>query len=310
MAKTKKLRSSKAKEKVEIPRLSVPGVDDVNEPPARLTDYCITVFGEKGIGKTSLASRFEGMVVAMSEPRRRNLRIRMQSIAAKSIKEMVREERKTGSVVDPWVQFKMFVEDVIADPTAHGLTTDTLDRIYEMCFNSHCYNEGISDPSERNDFGAGWRQIADDFESTLNQILYAEKSLLMISHAHLREVETRDGTEGYDLLIPTCSKAAFKYIKAASDFAFYYGYYQKRRALYLRGTDHIWCACGVDNHFLSRKGEPLGIISMGRSAQEGYENLLAAYENALPDSQIFRLADMEDEEEDEAPRKPKKRKTA
>ena len=39
--------------KKEKPKFRLPRPDEVNEPPKNILQYCITIFGEKGVGKTS-----------------------------------------------------------------------------------------------------------------------------------------------------------------------------------------------------------------------------------------------------------------
>lgn len=267
--------------------------DEPNVPPSELTEYVLTIFGEKGIGKTSLAAQFEGALILQLEPRRRNLRVWQKAIRPRSLRELKQEERKVlssgGQLITPWQEIVTVIEQAIEDDRVKCLVIDTVDRAYDACLTHWCYSLGISDPSEQNDYGATWRMIRDDFEEALNRILYAEeqgirKGLILISHAHYREIESRGGLESYELLVPTCAPAAFKTIKAISDFAFYYGYYQNKRALYLRGSDHIWAACGTDEHFISREGEPLSVILMGNSPREAYENLTKAYNNELSSS--------------------------
>ena len=74
MAKTKQVRRTK-KASSGVSAIRIPSVDEVNEPSTTLTDYAICLFGEKGVGKTSLAAQFENSLIIMLEPKRRNLRM-------------------------------------------------------------------------------------------------------------------------------------------------------------------------------------------------------------------------------------------
>lgn len=291
MATTRKMRK-KVSDPVapEITSL-IPGPDDLNEPPNRLTDYCILIFGEKGIGKTSLAAQFPHTLTIMTEPRRRNLRIRQVSVEPRTLKEMYamkKVTRHTGeNFQTPWQFLGEVVSEALTDPTVKTLALDTIDRIYDMALTHHCYEREIADPSALNDYGATWRDIKVDFEDLLRRILASGKGLVLLSHARLRPVEVRGG-DGYDILCPTCTPAAFDILKALTDYAFYYGYFSKQRAMFLRGNDLIWSACGVDDRFMSPQGDPLTVISMGKSASESYTNLTAGFDNKVEDLEAFR----------------------
>ena len=162
---------------------------------------------------------------------------------------------------------------------------DTIDRAYEACLNHHCFEKGLSHPNDANDYGATWHGIKDDFESTMSKLLSADKGLIFISHAHLREQEAKDGLEQW---VPTCSPAAWKYMKAVCDFALYYGYAGTDRAITIRGNEGIWSACGVTDRFLLKsKKEPLNQFRTGKSHEDAYKNLLAAFNNKLPQPEVL-----------------------
>lgn len=259
--------------------------ESLSEPPPELGNYALMIFGEKGIGKTSLAAQFPGALILQLEPRRRNVRVWQKPIRPYTLRELRAAEKANGKApVTPWQELCATIDTAIADDRVKTLVIDTVDRAYDACLAHWCYTLGINDPSDVNDYGATWRQIKDDFEEVLNRILYAEtKGLVLISHAIYREVETRGGIGGYEVLMPSCAPAALKTIKAIADFAFYYGYYGKQRALFIQGDEHIWSACGVEDHFLSVEGKRLRVISMGNSAAEAYQRLLAAYNNKASD---------------------------
>ena len=266
--------------KKEKPKFRLPRPDEVNEPPKNILQYCITIFGEKGVGKTSLAAQFPNAVVGMAEPRRRNLRIRMVSLDK------------------DWSYTKEFVDACIEDDSVETVVIDTIDRVYAQCLASICFDKGIKDPGQMNDYGATWREIKDEFERTFNSVLYAEKGLVFLSHAQHRDMEMRTG-ETRSLLVPTCSPAAFNYIKAVADYAFYYGYHGMNRALYLRGHEDLWTGCGSSDHFCDPEGNPVRTILLGDTPEEAYETFIQSFDNNVWDV---------DRKEEEKPTKKKKLK--
>ena len=262
-------------------KLTIP--TEVNVPPENLNEYAICIFGEKGVGKTSLAAQFEDSLVMMLEPKRRNLSIRQVNIEPKSIKEL----NEDSPELTPWRYVQEYVSAVLDDDSVNTIVIDTVDRAYESCLNHHCYQKGLNHPSDVNDYGATWAAIKGDFEATMNQLLYADMGLIFLSHAHLREVEAHDGMEQW---IPTCSPASWKYLKAVCDFALYYGYDGTDRAITLRNNSLVWSACGTEKNFLRKDGTPIGQFSTGNSHSEAYENLTKAFRNELEDEEILEPA--------------------
>lgn len=265
----KKVKNSGSKQKIVIP--SKP-----NEPPQNFLEYCTVLFGAKGVGKTSLAAQFPGSIVLQLEPRRRNLRIRQYEVRPKSISEV----RKSGYQYSPWIEIKEFIEEVLEDNSVKHITIDTADRFYDAAFIHHCAEKRVDNPSKCNDYGQTWDAIRWDVEDTLNKILYSSKGCLITSHAKLRENE--EDIEGSEFYAPTCKPAMWTILKAAADYAFFYGYLDSQRVIRLRGNEErYWLACGPEDYFMDKKGNPLTTISAGKSAKEAYQQLTLAFNNEV-----------------------------
>jgi len=271
MVVTRKVKTGKprtARKPVASPdRLHVSLPTKPIEPPDKLTDYSICLFGEKGVGKTSLAAQFPDSLVFMWEPRRRNLRIK----------------QVPGPDEEPldWERFKAYLDKVLSQKkTIRTVVIDTVDRAYQCCQNTVCYNKGVKHPSDMNDYGATWYECRREFEDVMNRLLYNDILPIFISHCRLRPVVTRTG-EDFDLVQPTCPDACWQYLKATCDFAFYYGYHGPERSITLRGNELVWSSCGVDDHFLTPDGNFLSEFPAGESAKEAYKNLTAAFDNKL-----------------------------
>lgn len=275
-----------------------------NDPPSSLSEYAITLYGEKGIGKSSLAAMFPDPITLMWEPRRRNLAIF--------------QVPKPGEPPLTWRRHKKYIDKIIESGQFKTCIIDTVDRAYAACLESICYDKGISNPSDANDWGATWDLIKAEFEEVQNRLLIAGITPIYTSHARLRDVSNKATGETYQQVTPTCKDAAFQYLKACTDVALYYGYHNGHRSITVRGNDMIWSACGLNDHFLSQKGNQISTIYMGDSPEEGYENLMLAYDNRISKSKIILVSEMrsqleqireeEDEEEQEVPRKKKIRR--
>ncbi len=304
MVVAKKVTNKKKKSKPvnEDNDLSLPGIDELNEPPKSFLEYCTVIYGTKGIGKTTLCSSLsEKALVLMLEPRRRNLNIRMKQLRPVSVSQIENGE------LDCWQYFKDLVELCQQDDSVDLIVIDTIDKLYEACLNSVCAREGIEHPGGLNDFGAAWSAVKMEFTTFLDSILY-ESSLGVIFTSHAKETDIEINTEKATRYYgPSCSGAAEAYLKAAADFAFFYGRHGEDRALHFRWNQSIWTACGVADRFLAPDGRKLAAIKIPdpKNGPTG-QYLLSAFENA-PTSKVLVYDDAEEEEEEETVAKPKKK---
>ena len=274
--KTRKVRgkrtiSNGSAKKSLIPREPV-------EPSGNLTDYCVFIFGAKGVGKTSLAAQFPGSVILQLEPRRRSLRVRQYEVRPMSIKELTRK----GITDSPWTKIKEFIAEAIKDDTVDHICIDTADKFYDAAFIHHCTKKGVENPSECNDWGQTWDAIRWDVEEQVNKILYSDLGCLLTSHTKLRENE--EDMEGTEFYAPTCKPAMWQILKAAADYSFFYGFLSSKRVLRMRGSEErYWLACGPEDHFLSPEGNRVETISMGVTSTEAYQQLTNSFKNKVQD---------------------------
>lgn len=238
----------------------------VNEPPSKLTEYIIALFGEKGIGKTSLCAEFPNPITFMWEPRRRNLRIK--------------QIPQQGEDPLDWERYESYVDLVCEDKKIQTVSVDTVDRCYEACFKHCCDARNITNPQQMGrDAHVAWNEIKMEFERVHFKLFEAEKCVIFVSHAREQEIVSRTG-QAFDQIVPTCTPTVFKFLKAVCDFAFYYGYHDKERAMTVRGNELIWSATGVDETYLDPDDkEQLSVIPMGNSSKEAYKNLMDGFDN-------------------------------
>lgn len=215
----------------------------------------------------------------MFEPLRKNLPILQKSLMVRSVDEI-----KLKPELDAWKQFKYYLEQIYGNDKITSINVDTIDRAYNACLNSHCADENVRHPGGLKDFGALWGQIKDDFEGTMNSIREHDKGLTLISHVKETNIEVMTGGKEAQFG-PSCSGAPLAYVKAACDFAFFYGYYaEKVRCIHIRGFSDIWTACGVPDRFISPNGNPLELIEIptGEIAN-GWSILEDAFNNKIYD---------------------------
>jgi len=242
---------------------------DPIEPSTDFGDYAIAIFGEKGIGKTSLAAEFPDAFVNQFEPGRSHLRIR--------------QVPRVGEPPLDWKRFKAYLALQLADKSIRSVVIDTIDKAYDACLRSVSADRGFSHPNEAKDFGQTWNAVRDEFYEVMNSIKQAGKTPVWVSHAKHKQVEnalTRQTVEKY---CPTCVDKALEYLQACADFVFCYTFDEAgNRVVIPRGNEVVWASCGPPDTFMdARTGQPLAQIPIGSSAAEAYRNLCQGFANEL-----------------------------
>ena len=288
MAKAKRTGMSKTRTK----KTTQTSADKINEeidslfmedgemsiPPQRLIDYCFLVYGESAIGKTSTIAEFPGSYVLQLDPKRSGLAIRQSLIPNLTISQL----KKQKPVATPWQLIEGMITKLLEDDSIEIIFIDNFSLFYEHALRHVCYKQMINDPNEVNDdYGATWRKIADMMTNALNMILYSDKGLGLVCHAVEKEISL--GTKTIDRIQPDLMKAAFKWVKENTDFAFYMMMgSDDRRYIRLRNDFKIWTKCVVDvNHrkFDYSDGTEMDKIPCGRSPGETYKGLMTAWDN-------------------------------
>jgi hypothetical protein len=238
---------------------------EMNEPSDDLIDYSMLLYGAKKIGKTALAARFPGALFMALEPGTKALRV--YTVPVRNWKEVVAT-----------------VDAIIADKSNRYKTVvvDTVDLLYEYAFQAVCKQKLIDHPTQENDFGATWKEIRTMFRNQAMRLLNSGRGTIFISHDAEREVELRDGTK-IDRVQPTLGKQALEEIEGVVDIVGYYHYEGEERALRIDGIQQVVAGCRLEEKFVRAGGEPrtpgdrIIQIPMGRSAQEAYDNFMAAF---------------------------------
>lgn len=282
----KKPRTRSAKKKVEQPDDIINDIylpeGSVVEVSNELTDYTVLIYGESAIGKTSTVAKAEGSYVIQCDPDREGLAIRQTTIPSMTLDDL----KKKKPDMTPYDMIVGLIGKAVEDDSVGTIVIDNLGMFYAHAMAHKCYKEMISNPSEENDYGATWRAIEDMFAAPLDAIIQTKgKGLICVCHETTKEIETLNGT--YDRIEPAMMKAAFKWVKERTDFAFYLTYGDNGdRVCMMRGDREIWLKCCTDEdnpHFYNPEGKPVQQISMGISPTQGWENILKSWNNQLHD---------------------------
>lgn len=249
--------------KPAAPVVSLPTERSV--PRQNLGDYTWLIYGEKKIGKTSLAAQFEDALFMMFEPGGKGLSIFQKNVTT-------------------WEEFKQYIKLLREVDDFKTIIIDTADIAYERCMAYVGRREGFSHPSEMNDFGKSWQTVAKEFQDTILGLVATGRGVMFISHAKESEFTEASGRT-YNKIIPTMSNQVRNFVSGFVDIIGYYGYYATERLLTIEGSDSIDAGRRIDSRFLvTGTKERVYSIPMGESAAEGYMNILKAFNNEQEES--------------------------
>jgi len=255
--------ASKVVKKVSASPASAPNIADLvlpttKTPPSEsLQDYSILLFGEKKIGKTTLASMFLDNLLLCTEP------------GAKSLDVFKMDVRS-------WKEFKKILRLLRKDKRFRTVTVDTVDLLFKLCDGQVCSDLGIDHVSEA-DWGRGWSAVRDEFTSTMADLMSLGKGVILISHSTEKEIKPRNGPK-YDRIQPTMPNTARDICEAMVDIWGYFHYDGHDRVLTVRGDEHITAGHRLQTRF-RHNGKELEQISMGTSKEEAFKNFIDAFNN-------------------------------
>lgn len=282
MATVKKVVKKKSRVKrkvVDDPYdIEIPGVGELNEPSDDFFEYYLLLYGSSGIGKSSLFSTNPNTITAQFEPKRRNLKIRMNEFRPRKVHELEAGE------VDPWRLFKAFIEKCESDKTVDNIVVDNVVECYRCCENHILLTEELEEVPTK-DFGYIRGKINREFELLFNNLKFDSRmGVIFTCHAKEREGEIDSGTTD-TIYGPSCSAAVFEWMKKAMDFAFYYGPHNGKRTIHCR-WDTIWTKCSVQDKFLDPDGVPLKAFDIPDQSTEpdSASIVLKAFNNEIRDS--------------------------
>jgi len=228
-------------------------------PREDLGAYTWLIYGEKKIGKTSLAAQFPDALFTMFEPGGKGLSIYQTPIRT-------------------WDEFKEYIRLLKGTDQFRTVIIDTVDIAYERCMAYVGRREGFEHPSDQNDFGKSWQMVAKEFSATIYDLIATGRGVMFLSHAKESEFQEASGAK-YNKIVPTMSGQVRSFVTGFVDIIAYYGYYGTERRLTVLGSDAVDAGHRIDGRFFSPEGERVHSIPMGNSPAEGYANILAAFQN-------------------------------
>lgn len=279
--------------------ISLPSSNNV--PPPDLTSYTWFLYGEKGIGKSTLAAQFPDVTAYfMWEKGRRGLK-------APIIPDFSRNEKPLT-----WERFLEYLNILLSDHEPHRIVIDTLDVCSKAWEDHHARIRNIPSLLGVQDHGRTWSVAMDDWVNTYTSLIFAGWRFTFLSHVRKRPKVIRGVTreEAKELIDegviasetqPSARPWAVGWSKESVAYAGYYGWWGEERILQIRGSGAIYAACeNSEDHFLQPKGsedagKPYHLIPMGNSPKEAFNNLQKAWDNKIVG---YYASDMEDPEEE------------
>jgi hypothetical protein len=251
-------------------KLSLPS--DYNEPSDDFREYWQLIFGRKNVGKTSLGASYPDSLTFQLERGRKNLSIRM--VPAKNEKPLTYKTLKN--------YLELFCA---ADGDEYRIAVfDTIDAMYEICYNFVMQNYGVVKPSDTGDGPGVWNEIKETFDGLIAMVQDAGKVGVFISHEKAKDHKNADGTV-LERIEPSCTGQAISAVQRYCDYVFHYDFCVNDRVVTIRSTDNnVWTSCGRNETFLDPDGSEIKrLLIPSGDPTEGYSVLERGFRNELRD---------------------------
>jgi hypothetical protein len=239
------------------------------EPTSDFGQHAFLIHGEKKIGKTRLADQGGRTLFLQFDPpqtayRRLEIYCKTYDIFKNALK-LLEVEAKAGRLQKKYDR----------------ICIDRADIWFKKCQAWVCANMGIEYPGDES-WGKGWDAVRKEFSNVVDRVLALPVGRWFICHSSWKEVENRQGKE-IQKLAPDLTKMAEEVLNGKVDGWFAYDYIDNKRVMIVEGDERTGAGHRLHMeshpHFRTTDGDPVIEVSMGSSPEEGYANLVLAYQN-------------------------------
>lgn len=181
---------------------------------ATLKGTSVLLYGQRKIGKTSLAVRYPKSFIIGFEIGWKAL----NKVKAQPVKDW--NHFKTDFVKPLLKEAKQVEKGAKAERTFETLIIDTTDIAYDYCVQYICSQEGVThlDYTENK---RGYKMVKQEFLKQMFALLGAGYTLVFTSHAETKQITNEITKEKEEKTIPTMDKNAFKIIGGVVDAIVY-----------------------------------------------------------------------------------------
>lgn len=188
-----------------------------------LREKIVVIYGEPKVGKTTIASQFPNTLLLAFEKGYNAL----SGVMALNVTK--------------WSEFKKALkqlENKAVQEKYQTIIVDTVDLAYASCEKFIIQREGVDKIGDI-PYGAGYKMVRDEFDTSLRSIPMLGFGLVMISHAQITTQTLEDGTE-YSKTMPTLAKQPRQVVLSMADIIGYAKSIERegesKTVLFLRGT--------------------------------------------------------------------------
>lgn len=236
------------------------------KPSNNFFDYNILIYGQRKIGKTTLASMCPEAYFFFFEPN--------------DSYELFKSD------IQSWEDFNFLATQFAKGE--HNFRTCIIDTgrpCYNMALQYACKKHGFEHPGGQNDRGMAWAKVTTEFELPVRKLMNAKTGFVVIAHEAQNEINTRSGGV-FHTITPDLPSAAARLFANEIYNIFYYYKDLDGRWLQIEGDEFVQAGHRMKNHFLTPDGERIFRIPMGTSEESGYKNLMLAFDNKQKDPYV------------------------
>lgn len=171
------------------------------KPSVNLWDYTILLYGQKLIGKSSLANEIPDNIFLNAGG----------GLEAVECFEMT---------IKTWDDYIAAVAELVTKEHQFKVVTiDTIDRIHKLCVAHVMKKLGVAYPGDM-EFGKGYDAVKDEFMRPMMALVLSKMGVIMISHVKNVEMKTR--TAKFDKSITTLQDHIWQLVESVSGIVLFY----------------------------------------------------------------------------------------
>ena len=268
----RKISGEFTKKRRDLAGIDIDLTENLSDVVKNLMELSYLIYGPKKIGKTKLCAQFGHVFFLMFEKTAQHLRVLQRLMAD-------RYDANGEIIATAWLVAEAYVKGLIEKPgNTEIICCDGLLAMYAKAFIQACREGGFAYPGLDNDKGRSWNIVKSTFYRLVDTIIDSNFGVLLNCHDTATIRENLDGSTS-TFICPDLSKYADEFVRHKIDNVFYLHYRGRDRWLQIRGDEKVYAGCAADENFLTTNGEQIYMIPMGNSAEEGYANIIKAFNN-------------------------------